>query len=447
MGNLHKRAKIIIFLFLLLGAGTGRGQELTLPDAVRLAFTHNRDIQVQEQEVLGARARVLESWNDFLPRVNLLGSYTYKDGLLQLGPLPASAPKDIGVFTGYRDEKKAALTADWSLFNSGRGLANRREAKYNLRIQEQALRARKLAVEFEVKRLYYGLQLAKETERIAGQLVDQARAHLVAVEKKYQEGTVAHFDVLQSRLQVSKALPQLVKARNARELIKAEFKKILGLDLDTDLELKDSFVYSHQDVDENRFRQYALEHRPDFVIRALSLAAGRENITVAKATGRPQITASANYSYTSGQVSDMFNDRHNLWNAGVTLGIPLFDGFSAKARVDEAKARYNQLNLQKEDLALQVDLEIRQSCEDLNNSEAIIETQRDSIDVAKEALQIAEAGYRVGEGTNLDILDAQVTLSQIDNNLYQAIYEYNMAAAALNRAIGRSEIEEAKNEK
>ncbi len=450
MGDIHKRIKIIIFQLLLLGTTALWGQELTLPDAVRVAFAHNRDILAQEQEILKARAQVLGTWNDFLPRLNLLGSYTYRDGLLPLAsfiPPSISTPKDIGVFTGYQNEKKAALAADWSLFNSGRGLANRRQAKYNLQIQEETLRARKLAIEFEVRRLYYGLQLAKETERIAGQLVDQARAHLDEVDKKYKEGTVAHFDVLQSKLQVSKALPQLVKAQNARELIKTELKKTLGMNLDTELELKDAFVFAHQDLDENSFREYALAHRPDFAVRALSLAASQENITVAKATGRPQITANANYSYTSGQVNDMFNDRHNIWNAGVTLGIPIFDGFAAKSRVDEAKARYAQLGLQKDDLNLQVDLEIRQSCEDLRNSESIIETQRDSIDIAKEALQIAEASYRVGEGTNLDILDAQVTLSQIDNNLYEAIYEYNIATAALNKAIGRSEIEEAKSEK
>jgi outer membrane protein TolC len=143
----------------------------------------------------------------------------------------------------------------------------------------------------------------------------------------------------------------------------------------------------------------------------------------------------------------MFNKRHNNWSAGVSISMPLFDGFSAKAKVDAARARYAQAIISKENLVDQIAVDVKQACLDLQQAEAIVNSQKDNVVEAKEALRIANVSYDNGEAKNLDVLDAQVSLSRIQQNLSEGIYDYLMARAELDRTLGLSFLKEAGNEK
>jgi outer membrane protein TolC len=92
-------------------------------------------------------------------------------------------------------------------------------------------------------------------------------------------------------------------------------------------------------------------------------------------------------------------------------------------------------------------VDIRQGCLDLKEAQAIIDSQRDNIGEAREALKIANVSYDNGEGTNLDVLDAQLALSQAEENYVQGIYDYLMAQAYLDRTMGIMLVKGAENEK
>ena len=161
----------------------------------------------------------------------------------------------------------------------------------------------------------------------------------------------------------------------------------------------------------------------------------------------PKVDAVANYNYRSNSLGNMISGSHKNWNAGILLNIPIFEGFSTKAKVDEAKARYAQAVLDKENVGDQIAVDIRQACLNLRESQAVIDSQKDHIEEAREALKISEISYDNGVGTNLDVLDAQVSLSQVQTNLASGIYDYLMAEASLRRSMGESFIREEKNEK
>lgn len=416
---------------------------LTLNDSIRIAFKNNKDIQIQEQELDIAKANILGARSQFLPNVDLSAGYTRNGAVLNFGQL-SQAKKDMGIFTGYKNDNQVGLTINESIYNGGANIANLNQAKLGLNVSSETLRAKKLDVEFEAKRLYYGLLLAYETERITQDLVDQAKAHYENVKQKYAQGTSSRFDVLQSKVQVSKYTPELVRAKNAVNLIAADLKKLLGFKMQVTIKLKDTLTYSAINIRERDFLSQAYLNKPEMILRSLGVDISRWSIEMARSGWRPQVNANAGYSFTSNNTANMLNNRHNLWNVGVSVTIPLFDGFSTKAKVDEAKAKYEQANLEKENLSDQIAVEVRRACLDLQEAEAIIGSQKDNIEEAKEALRIAGVSYDNGVGTNLDILDAQVSLSQIEQNLAEGIYDYQMAHAYLDRTMGKSFIEEAK---
>jgi len=419
---------------------TSSQYNLSVDEAIAVAFKNNKDIQISEQEVIAAHAGITGARSAFLPRLNAQAGYVHTGSVLSLSQ-NQSAKKDPGIFTGYRNDNKAGLTLDQNVFNGGVNTANLRQKQLTVRIQEETLRARKLDTEFEVKNLYYGLLLAHETERIAHNLLDQAKSHYEDVKNKYEQGTASRFDLLQSGVQVSKLMPELIKAKNAVDLLDAELKKLLGLKMRVSVVLKDSFVYNPVEINESEFLKTAYLDKPEMKLMALGVDVNKWSIEMAKAGHRPQVNAALGYNYRSNDIGDMVNSRHNNWDAGLSVSIPVFDGFSTKAKVEEARARYTQAQLEKENLAEQIAVDIRKACLDLNKAQSVINSQKDNIEEAKEALKIAEVRFDNGEGTNLDVMDAQVSLSQIEKNLSEGIYDYFMAEAYLNRVMGRSRLE------
>jgi outer membrane protein len=417
---------------------------LTLDQAVDLAYKNNKNIQMQEQEVAAAKAAIADARSHFLPSVVLSSGYTHNGSILKIStpsspflPRASQPKKDIGVFTGHTNDFQFGTSVRQTIYNGGADIANFKESELELKVQEESLLAAKLDVQFEAERLYYGLLLAYETERIAQELVSQAQSHYEDVKNKFDQGTSSRFDVLQSKVQVSRLMPELVRAQNAIDLIMADLKKLLGLKMQDSLKLQGKLEYSPLEINEEEFLKQAYLNKPEMVLKSLGIDIGKWSIEMAKAGNRFQVSADAGYSYRSNRPGDMFNTRHNNWDAGLTVSLPIFDGFSTKAKVDEAKARYEQAVLSKDDLSNQIAVDIRKACLDLKQAQAIIESQKDNIDEAKEALKISGVSYDNGEGTNLDVLDSQVSLSQVQKNLSEGVYDYLMAKAFLDRTMGQ----------
>jgi len=188
MKSLLKKLMIIACFFYFAPYGlceTCKGPavySLSVDEAVALAFKNNKDIRIQEEEVSAARAAIVGERSGFLPKLNAVAEYTHSGSVLALSQAQGTK-KDVGIFTGYKNDNKAGLQLEQDIFNGGANTVNLRQAQVKLKIQEETLRARKLDTGFEVKRLYYGLLLAHEAERIAQNLLGQAKSHYEEVKK------------------------------------------------------------------------------------------------------------------------------------------------------------------------------------------------------------------------------------------------------------------------
>ncbi len=410
---------------------------LTLKESVRTAIMNNRPIQMQEQQVDYARSGIMYATSAFLPQVDFGYNYTLNDAVPSVGQGSPGARKDPGVYFGFKNNNNLALSATESVYNGGANIATLKQAKLTLKVQDETLRQAKLDVEFEAKRLFFGLLLAYETLRIAQDLVDTAQAHYEQTKKMFDQGTASKFDVLQSKVQVSKLMPQLISAQNAIDLIMADFKKLLVIKLTDPIAVDGKLDYKLIDIMEKEFLKEAFSRNPQIILKLLGIDINKWAIEYAKAGWLPQISAMANYTFQSDSLKVLVLPRQSLWSVGAQASIALFDGFATKAKVDQAQAQYNQARLAKDDIVDQVALDIKQACLNLRESKQIIDTQKDSIGEATEALRLANVRFDNGVGINLDVLDAQTSLAQVEQNLAQGIYDYLMAKSQLNRIMGR----------
>jgi len=412
---------------------------ISLKDAIDIAFLNNRDIQIQEEEIESAKADIVAAQGRFLPTVNATGSYAYNGTSLQFPAILApNLKKNIGLFNGYQNDNKLDLSVNETIFNGGANIVNLKQARLGLKIQQETLRARKSDVEFEAKRLYYGLLLAYETERIAEDLLTQAQAHYEDVKSMFDQGTASRFDVLQSKVQVSKVMPELVKAKNSIELIKADLKKLLAIRMTEEIGLKDDRLScGYIEIQEEEFLKEAYAKNPQMMLKLLGVDMTRWGVEYAKAGYGPFVNANFDYMYRSNNLETILAYKNTNWNVGATVTIPIFDAFSTKAKVDEAKVKYAQAGLEKGNVTDQIAVDVKKACLDMKESKTIIDYEKDSIEEAKEALRIANIGYANGVKTNLDVLDSQVSLSQVEKSLVEGVYDYLMARAFLDKTMGK----------
>lgn len=413
-----------------------------LSDAVEIAFKNNKDIQIQEYALNISKADILNARSAFLPKLDFDAGYTHNGAVLYSSSI--TSKKDSRIFSGYKDNNSMGLALSDTIYNGGANLAALRQAQLGLKEQVETLRATKLNVELEAKRLYYGLLLAYETEKIASDLVEQAQSHYEQVKHNFEQGTSSRFDVLQSKVQVSLLMPQLINAQNSIDLIIAEINKLLGLKVSGKVAINDKLQYNPFEIKEEDFLKEAYLNEPEMILKGLGIDISKWAIKYAKAGWLPQVTANANYQYISNNLGNMLNNKHNTWDIGFSVRIPIFDGFATKAKVDAAKAQYMQSIISKDNLTDQIAVDVKQACLNLIESSSIIKSQEDNLEDAKEALEISYVRYNNGVGINLDVLDAQVSLANVEKNLAEGIYDYIMAKAQLDRLMGKSSLKEVK---
>ncbi len=414
-------------------ANPGSPHELSLKESILIAYKSNKEIQIEAYGIAIAKAQIMGAKSGFLPTINLDASYTRNHKVIN----PPS------VLTGYKNNNILGFSLAEALYDGGSTISKFNQAKLGLKVSEETLRAKKLDIEFQTKRLYYGLLLAYEVERIARELVENAQAHYEETQSLFNQGIVSRFDVLQSKVQVSLLVPELVKAGNAIEVINAEFMQLLSLKIRDTLKPKEKLLCNFIEAQEDEFLKTAYLGKPEMILKSLNIDIKKWGIELSKSGWRPQLDVNAGYNYTAGNLNDMFNAKQNNWNAGVAVTLPLFDGFSTKAKVDAAKQEYSQSIISKEQVVDQVAVDIRKGCLNLAQSRAIIESQRDNLGEAKEALRLSEVRLRNGVGINLDVLDSQVALGKVEKNLAEGTYDYLMAQAFLDLTMGRSYIKEA----
>lgn len=426
----------------------GHSYRLSLKEAIELALKNNKSIQIQQQEIEYAHANIVGAQSKFFPAVAAGYSYTYYDAFLPLSTFTMpSAKKDPGLFLGYKNDNIANIYGNQMIYDGGASIASLKQARIQLKIQQETLHSRILDAELNVKKAYYGLLYAYEIYRIAKYLVDQAEAHYENVRAMFEQGTASKFDVLQSRVQVSLVMPQLVNAEASMELNAADLKQLLYLEMSDNLEAEGDLAYDPLDIREKAFLDEAYANNPFLKLNALGVDLKKWAIEQAKSGWYPNINANLNYLYRSDNLTNMFNTRHMNYLIGATGTVSIFDGMATKAKVDEAKALYSESVYNYENAVEQIAYNIKQQCLYLKEAHAIILAQKDNLEEAKEALKIAYIRFDNGVGINLDVIDSQTSLGQVETNLAQGIYNYLVAQASLDQLMGREYFDSEKESK
>jgi len=412
----------------------GNEAVITLPEAIETALERNEGVLAARDAVREAEAGMTITRSGFLPMIDVQGSYT------RLAELPA-IEMEIPVLgtqkfqMGEIENYVARASLQQPLFTWGKILNGYQIANLNVGASQEDYRKQKNELVFNVTKSFYGILVLRELVKLTGDAYKQTANHVDAVERRYKAGVASNFDLLRARVQLKNMEPQVIRVKNGLELAKTGFKALLGLPQDTIINLKGELEYEPIEVDLMQSIEEALDNRPEVKSLELRKEMAGKALAIAKKANWPNIALIANYDYKKPVYFK--NEWGTDWNITVALQMPIFTGFGNRGKIRRAKHQFSRVehgfNLLKEG----IEMEVRTSCLQLEEAKKIVESQKENIAQAEEALSIVEERYKQGLATSLEVMDTQLALTQARTNWFQSLSDYLITKAKLEKAIGK----------
>jgi len=191
--------------------------------------------------------------------------------------------------------------------------------------------------------------------------------------------------------------------------------------------------------------QQALGNRTELVALRKTEELQKLNIVNAKSGYKPNVQLFAGYNWYNAQFTPPVEIDHDIhgWNAGAQMNWDIFDGLLTHGKVIQARALYEKARTDLADQSRQIELQVRTAYSDFIEAREVLDSQKTVVAEAEEALREANARAGAGTGTQLDVLDAETSLTQVRTTQIQALHDYATARAKLERAIGEDMIQTA----
>lgn len=296
---------------------------------------------------------------------------------------------------------------------------------------EEALQTAKLTAISD----YYTLIMYRNLVDVAQQSVRDYDGHVTNVQAQYNVGLVASSDVLAARTNLADAQTTLITRQNSADVAETDLNIVIGYPVSTSIETADKEMhYLPYNVTLEQAKAYALLHRATLVKSAMDVKSAEESVKKAKAGYLPTVSLTADKNYKS--YDNYRGTSNNGWSVRANASLDIWDGGSTRNTI---KVREAQLESAKEANLAAVDgvlYDVQSAYLNLRAAEQTISSTKVAVEEGQESFRIASLRYRAGVGSNLDVLDAETSLTTARNNYVQALYNYNIYVATLEQAVG-----------
>lgn len=417
-------------------AAEGEVMTLTVQDCVDIALKNNEKIFQAESDVDAARARIGQARSQMLPQVGATLSFihTEYEDIGTGGVLGVFGDTLTSEFQPADDFRNETVTGEQVLYAGGRIRAAIEAARFLTESKEWQKAVTLAQVEFDAKQGFYNVLLTSSLVEVAAESVRTFERNLTDAQEMYDVGMISNFEVLRAKTELGARKSELVAAKNALRLAEANLRRVLFLPEDTRLDLVASIDWKPSDTPVETYVATALENRPEIQALEKSIEAAKQQVRGAKGQYLPRVGFRAEYSNTANGSMAM-NDG---WTFSVGAEYDIYAGGKRKYDVLEARSQVTSLEHQLTDLQRLVELDVTQAHISIQDAMAKIESERGTVTLAQEGLRLAELRFQEGVGTQSEILDAELALTNAQSSLFKALREFAVANASLERAMGNS---------
>ena len=398
---------------------------------IKLALEHNRDLRIATARVAEAQALYGIQRADRLPTVNVGGS-------LARSRTPADLSATGTSIVSQRADLNVGLPA-FELDFWGRVASLSESAKASYLATEQAERSFRLSLIASVADAYLALAEAQERYVLAQATLESRAQTRELVDRRRQAGLAGDLDFLQADAAYEGARAELAALQRQQSAARNYLRALVGVEpkeLPAGKALAEQGITLEQQAD---LPAQVLVRRPDVLAAEQRLLAANANIGAARAAFFPRIALTASAGTASRELDGLFKDGSEAWSFTPSITLPIFDYGRRSANLDLATVRKDIAVAEYERTVQQAFREVAdllvargQLAEQLKAVEAQERSQQRAAD-------IAEARYRQGVGSFLEVLDAQRQLFAVRQGLIQLRRTQWSTAAQLYKALGGEE--------
>jgi len=401
-----------ILLGVLMCAGWLSASEgpLSLENCLDLALEQNPELLAAQQRQIAAEARIQQA--RAIPQLNLDYDSDMQEGVLDVG---RPGETYLGLSTTVEFPGRRGLRVD---------IAHRESAEVGAE-----LTTKYLDLVFDVKTAFFDLLLARTKLDYANQNVALVDTFADLATARFETGDVGKVEVLRAQVELAGARDTLHSAENSEQIAAARLALLIGNDPSEPILTQDDFPPPPELPDAETISRSAADSRPE--VLAYRTALDREVLSEKQARrGRlPDLEL--------GIANHRIDGEGSFWNVTVSVPIPLFQQ-QFKGEIAEARANQKVLQYELSYLQSQIALEVQASHRQAQTARERLDLYSDKLlDEAREVYEMYVFSYEQGEINGLELNAARLSLVTTYTDYAEAAYDYAVAVATLERAVGR----------
>ena len=408
------------------------GRTMTLLEAVDIALTANLELQKSRKEIEAAEAVKKAQRTFFYPTFNATYQAIRTDQEAQLG----AAISGLGQL---RSEYNLTANVSQPIFQGFSLLNQYKIADLGLDVAQLNRKLNRLGVIFLAKEAYFQVLKTGKLRQVAADSVKVLESQVEVARNFYEVGMTPLNDLLQTQVELANTRQELIVAKNNLAVAKSQFNIVLQQPVNAPVKLTDIQIYAPLKSELDYYLAEAEKNRLEITVADLQIQIAEKELKVARKDFFPSVSLEGTYFRRSTKWDlEAQEDILDPYGWSIT-GIATWD-FWQWGRTSygerEKRSRLSQAKISREQALFQIRLEVEQSYLKARESEKNIATIETAIEQAKENMRITEERYKEQAATSTDILIAQNLLFRTQTNFFNALYDFKIAKAFLQKAIG-----------
>ncbi len=424
-----------------LPAQPGETRIYSLEEVIQVALQKNPELTTSRLEVEKANARVMEAWGYALPVIDFSGQYSraLKKPVFFLPDFDdPNSGKIVPIKIGSDHAMNFAVTARQTLFNST-VIVGVGAARVYKSVADELYLAKEHETIGKARKAYYGALLANEVREMMRSTLKNSEENLKNVQLLRQQGLLSEYEELRASVGVENLRPSVIQAENNYALALDGLRATMGLAPSEPVEVSGKLQFQPMDPALfNDAMDRVLERNNNLRAMRHQVDVNRAFVSAQRSNYYPVLAAFGNYQYQMAKNNLNFstNDFIGSSSVGLNLSVSLFEGLQTSARVEQAEIDVRKVEESVTGLETNLRTAVHSTILQLQQARKRIEAQGKTVEQAERGYKIATTRFLSGSGTQLEVSDAQVALTQAQVNRFQAIFDYLVAGADFDQLLG-----------
>lgn len=464
-------------IVLSMAAQTFAGQVYTREEAIKIAMENSSEIKTAEEDLKAAQSQVDAGYGNAYPSVDLNATVTRIFGMDDVKPFTVMTdtynqfyPNGSGWMQGpdgkmmptdfdgvvasaldkstsqalaqaYRWQSSVDLSVTQILYAAGKVGTGIEIAKTYKKLQEVALENAKSTVRYNVESSFNQLLYLDSAVAIMEASIELTQTNLDFVQQSVTSGMATEMDLIRTQLALDGIKSDLEKIKKSQVLARNALLNTMGLDYDADVKFTGEF---RNPEDGHPFPDTSManvtKRRKELVMLEASEEMLNGNIEIERGGFKPTIVAGGKIGYSNKQ-NEFYKWDAPKWSkltkaVFLNLSMNLFNGMKTQESVAQAKSKLRSTQIQKETALRGFRLQIEACANTLEDAVQQLEIQKRQVELATKNYELTEAAYKLGRETQLNLMNANISLRSTKLNYVEAILNWNNAYIALLQATG-----------